>query len=719
MARSEVLGGAIACALLLSACGDSQAAGAVDAGVADASVDAGSMPALPPVVAEAAARGFQLYYKERLHRVMLAYNRFGMFGDSHFATTIGRAAAARAGTEFEVVAGPKDNNLIGTAAFSAYYAYKLFRTRELELTLMRMLEGLVFYEEVPGVPGLTSRQVLPGWTRVMDGVAGTVTRTRLGEPIEHPSPPAAELEQEILSTFYDGVRFTYRENPAEYVFSFLPAASIVGYSITHSFDELPDYVRVSDCCSSLKRTPEGHKWEGAFWGNHNSRDNLPDLGMGFIAAMLTAGDSDASDELREVARRAVEAGNRIGDLIFENDGKLMTIDEHNPYETLTVGGDVRPHGMPENENLGAIAACPDSYLARAFSSEGLSLPAPDVPMPGTVEAVLAAAGVDCDVVPDRQCMGLADGYCGLEWSQFGDLTLGGMPLIPLIENLEAADPGRAESLLGSFQNDYDDIVEAMMAIVHYGFAVGDDEIVESARQITRDMSEIMRSNGDLIWQNSDPERQASQRYEAAVFDALAGAEVNEADLLDFAPEEERIVVLEALLDIEDTEPAALLTDEEIVDMVEASVTSLEADDRAWVSVRATRYRAEYGTEPPVRRAGDGYEARRAGGDWEPVETPRHTHFGNLDLVQALPICQTAPHLLDCRWAALGCARPDLNDDGTVDTRDLSSFDADFEVGRSCGAADAWCEGVDLDRSGSLDELDEAFMQAAEGCRYDP
>ena len=37
----------------------------------------------------AAADAFRLFYRERVERALLAYNRFHIFGDSVFATTIG------------------------------------------------------------------------------------------------------------------------------------------------------------------------------------------------------------------------------------------------------------------------------------------------------------------------------------------------------------------------------------------------------------------------------------------------------------------------------------------------------------------------------------------------------------------------------------------------------------------------------------------------------
>ena len=100
----------------------------------------------------------------------------------------------------------------------------------------------------------------------------------------------------------------------------------------------------------------------------------------------------------------------------------------------------------------------------------------------------------------------------------------------------------------------------------------------------------------------------------------------------------------------------------------------------------------------------------------PAEVPQHVYAGGRELLAVAPICDTAPEIVDCRWAKLGCARADLNGDKVVDSKDESSFGADFEAGRTCTDKDA-CDGLDLDGSGKLDDLDEAFMAAAQDCWY--
>jgi hypothetical protein len=676
-----------------------------------------------PVNVEAATRAFRLYYRERLHRVITAYNRYGMFGDSTFGINVNQFDYARRGSEIEVIPHTDKNNFIGTATFAVYHAHRIFGSRETELTLLRMLEGLVFFAEVTGHPGLTSRQAQPAWTRVMDGIAGEVRRTRLGEPVAHPASPSADLEAEILDTFYRGLRITYRENPEDAMFSFEPAVRPAQYAIIYSLDERPDFIRLSDCCASWMRVPDGEKWAGAYWQNHNSRDNLPDIGLGYVAARLAAEDATMSTRVREAARRAVEAGHDIGDQIFDHGGNMMTVDETHPYDELVVSGLVRPHGLPENEDLGSLANCPDAYLARAISSDGLSLPVPELPVPGaaTVEGMITAGAIDCTAVT-RTCTTLDDAFCGLTWDAMDELQLGGLPVLDVIATLEQATPGTAQKLLGAFQGDYDDIVEAMMAIVHYAQATGtgDPDLALAARRAVKSMSDGMRSYADVIWPDPEAPDRVEQRYEAAVFDALAGADVVLADLDDFGLEEERTAAIEAALAFEDTEPWPLMTDEEITTAVEDQLRHLI--DQAHPSGRGEavvqRYREQWGEKPPLRRTPHGYEARTSRTDWHTVEVPRHVRVRDYYLLQALPICETAPNVLDCRWAVLGCERPDLTGDGLVDADDRAQFAAGFRSGHPCGAGDAWCHGLDLDRSGALDDLDQAFLAAADGCHYE-
>ncbi len=687
----------------LASCGDSASGGG---------------EALPPVAdAGAAAKAFRLFYAERVERATLAYNRFGIFGDTVAATTIGSRAIAKHGNEYEVIPRATDNNLIGTAALGAWNAYRVFRSRSLELTLIRMLDGLAFAEAVTGIPGLTVREVMPGWTRVVDGRDGTVTRTRNGSPVNHPDPPDPALEAEIIATFSDGLRFTYREDPTDVFFRFEPAAGVEDYAKTLSIDERPRFLRESDCCSSLMRTPEGHPWVGAWWGNHNSRDNFPDLGLGILTALDVASDPSVSTELRAAAERAVAAGRRIGDLVEANGGNLMTVDEYHAYGDLTVGGARRPHGDPENQDLGSMAACSMAYLARAISTSGLDVPYPSLPLPGEIEQLLLSDlfGVKIDL-PVYDCLDLDQAYFGESFASIGQGEIFGLTLFELIRVLDAVSPGLAETILGSFQNDYDDVVEATQAVYRYARITGKTALTESARAALTSQTRLQRTFADLLYGRSNPDRAASQRYDAALFEAGVGVETEStrADLGDLAEAETRIARIESELDIADTEPATLLDDDAIRARIEAN---LAGEKLASV---VERYRAAYGDTPPIRRTADGYEARTSvDPTYRPVEVPHHRFLGGAHFLEEIAVCVESPAILDCTWAKLGCAAADLDGNRVVDDTDraLQASAASEAAGRRCTIQNGWCNGADADHTGHVDDLDTAFLAAAQGCHY--
>ena len=729
-----LLFGAAACGDGSSSDGSSGDGGASpDTADTTGATDDGETPAAPadelaaPVADVAAAtRAFQLYYRERVERAVVAHQRFGVFGDVSFGTAIDRAWIAVEGDEVEVIGGPKDNNLTGTAAWTTWEAYRLFGGRTLALAAIRLFDGLAYQEAVPGHEGMTSREVLPGWTRVVDGAADTVTRTRDGAPVQHPWPPDPTLEAEMIAAFWSDRRYTYREDPSEFIFAFSPAGDLADYAKTHSFDMLPDYLHVTNCCSSFKRTPDDRPWAGAFWGNHNSRDNFPDLALGALAAREAADDGDVDPQVVAAAARAAAAGVRSADLVQEHDGAIMTVDEWNDYETLVISGTVRPHGAPEVENgdLGSMSSCPMAFLARALSTAGLDASIPTVPIPAAPESALLGTdeandlAVVCEVPEGPpSCAALGQAYCGLTWETVYDLEILGQPWLEVAALLDEGEPGTAAELLGSFQNDYDDVVESMSALVRYAQISDQPALEEATRTTLGHMTELMRTFADVVWASTQPAKQALQRYEAAIFDALGGRPVVAADVADFAVAEQRIAAIEAALDVElqDTEPWPLLTDQQIFEEVEADLAGEKLDSVV------QRYRDAYGQTPPVRRAGDGYEARgfpEEARPWTAVERPRHAHVGSMKLLQALPLCRYAPELLDCTWAIAGCGRADLDADGDVDAEDRAAFEA-LRAGapESCGSADAWCGGADLDRTGVVDDTDQAFIEAAEGCWY--
>jgi hypothetical protein len=667
---------------------------------------------------EAAARAFQLYYRERVERSVVSYNRFMLFGGVNFGTTIGKAGVARSGDKWEIVVGPNDNNQIGESVRGVWYAYKIYRSRLLALSLIRMLEGMVFFEAVSGHAGLTARMVYPGWTMSIDGATGTAVRTRHGDTVLPPTPYSVELEAEILSALFGDFNAVYREEPEDILLNYMPVKEIAPYAITYSHSMTPDYLRVSDCCTSLMQVPDGYPWAGGWFGNHNSRDNFPDLAAGYLVALEVLNDPDVDDDLRETAERAWSAGQRIGDLVQANEGRLMTVSEHTPYSELVVAGGVRPDGETEAEDLGSISDCQMAFLARALSSEGLALPLPELPAPGSVEFLLAdVLGESCPVPePVRTCTRIQEAYCGKDWSTIGELELLGIPWLEAVKELEKENPGSAKSLIGSFQDDFHEKTIAALELVRYADTKGDVELADAARKALGEITQLSRFFGELLYAQTSPSEYTERLYSSALFDALGGLPVNPANLGDYGRADWQMTRLEQILELPDTEPEALRTDEEILATVEADLGGKSE------SVKA-RYLEHYGATPPLRRTANGYEATGHHSDhdwpWAEVPPPRHFQFGGVRLLEALPLCITAPHLLDCTWAKLGCARPDLDGSGAVDAADQALFDAASAgvTGTICNSANSWCNGADLDQTGSVDDTDRAFMAAAMGCRY--
>ena len=608
-------------------------------------------------------------------------------------------------------------------AFTVWQAYKLYRSRPFAVAAARLFRGIAFLEAVSGHPGMTARMVYPGWTRVVDGVAGTVSRTRNGAPAASPWSAPEGMESEVLQLFYDGVTVTHRENPQEFYFSYKPAQNPVSFAVKHSLTG-PGFLRGSDCCSSLMRVPDDYPWAGAYWGNHNSRDNLPDLGLGVVAAMEAAADEEADPIVREAAALAVEAGRRIGDLVQEH-AAVMTVDEHHGYDELNPSGTIRPDGLVEEEDLGTLSDCAAVYLSRAISTAGLALPVPELPVPGSIEKLIFSSfgnQSDCEFPGEEPtCTALDQGYCGRSWDGLAEVKFIGQPWLDVVRAAEKAKPGGAESLIGSFQDDFYEKASGLFSISYYARIRGDDALRAEAEEALHQLVELLRELAEIIFAATRPEMVEQRGYELGLVEAYAGLPVAAVDFASFAIAERRLAAIEALLDLPEATPKPLLTDEQLKSAIESRLAAGE-------EVHRQRYRDAYGDQPPIRRAGDVYEARgfpEAEHPWRAVPPMRHEQIGhgepdirrigNLYLFDALPLCTARPDLLDCRWAALGCARVDLNDDGEVDEADRSAFDA-APRDTPCGADNEWCGGADLDRSGEVGPTDEAFLVAATGCR---
>ena len=320
--------------------------------------------------------------------------------------------------------------------------------------------------------------------------------------------------------------------------------------------------------------------------------------------------------------------------------------------------------------------------------------------------------------PVRTCTRLQEAYCGKDWSNIGELEFLGLPWLEAVAKLEKETPGSAEELIGGFQDDFNEKTIAALALVTYAEAVGDEALLAAARPALGEITQLLRYFGELLWAQTQPGRFAERLYEAALFDAEGGLEVTASDLGDYARAEAQIANLESMLNLPDTSPEALRTDEEILAIVQERLAGSSETVKQ-------RYLDHYGETPPLRRAGEGYEARGHHPDhdwpWANVKNPNHHSLGGVRLLEAIPLCVTAPHLLDCTWARFGCRRPDLDGSGTVDQADQALLEAALAAhgNTPCGTANAWCDGTDLDQTGTIDATDQAFMAAAQGCHYVP
>ncbi len=398
----------------------------------------------------------------------------------------------------------------------------------------------------------------------------------------------------------------------------------------------------------------------------------------------------------------------------------MTVDEHHDYETLTEAGEVRPDGETESEDLGSLSDCQMVFLARALSSEGLALPLPSLPAPGSVEQLIAdfLGNEDACPVPEgtRTCSGLADGYCGKEWGSIGELEIVGTPWLEMVRQLERESPGSAGQLIGSFQDDFYEKNIAVLALVNYARLKGDEALENAALEALNQTTELMKVFGELLYARTAPASLTRRIYQASLFQAQAGLTVDIGHFDGFEEADAQMTKLEDLLNMEDTGYAPIVSDNDIAEIV------AERLSHSSQSVNA-RYLEHYGDTPPLRNIGQSYEATGYHPDnewpWTEVPNMHHKRFGGVNLLEAIPLCNQAPELLDCTWARLGCKRPDLNQDHKVDEEDQHIFAQKVAAfaDTPCNPTNSWCELGDLDHTGLIDETDSAFMAAAIGCHW--
>ena len=682
---------------------------------------------------------FRLFYRERVQRALRSLNRFSLSGDAVAASAFGGGSFARSGDHWEVVPGPDDNNPFGKTLFSTWKLYRAMGGRDLELTLIRMFEGIVFNEAVSGHPGLTTREAFPAWTRTMDGVGGTISRTRFGLPVTPPVVYPAALEQEILHAFFDGTVVTYRENPEETFFNLMPALNTGSFAVTYVFDELdraPPFLRQSDCCSSFMISQKG-PWQGAIWGNHNSRDNFTDYAMGFLAAFEAEATDGLPEDLALAAHNAAEAARRTGDRVRAHGNVLMTVDEWHDYETLSPAGSMNPDGEVEWQDLGSLSSCQMAYVAHAVSSEGLHWPVPETPLPGAIETsalrdFFRQLGLPPPPLPVVQCRSLDDALLGLTWRDILDMEIFGLPLWEVADLIALIDPDLFPGLLGTMMDDFSEMMLGAVLLCYYAEHVDDARLYGAALRTLDNFIELQKILARLVFRAArnpfvlrvqGAETMAEQVksanemiYKGAVYARLFGFDSPAEDLQDFALGDASTRSIEALLDEGDTTERPLRTDAELAAEIEAKLAAT-LDRAPW---RVDRYRDRFGETYPVRRAGEGYECIGPDDDWIPTENARHQpfNFQDLGLWFEAPLCVHDTDTLDCTWASMGCAPADLDGSGQVDGADQALFDEARERygwNATCSAANEACDGADLDGSGRLNHEDEAYMGAAQGC----
>ena len=708
-----------------------------DSGDDDASDDDTFAPWHNPT---AKADAFRLFYKELMSREILSYNRFSLSNDVVPAITFGNMTYTKVGNQYEITAGPVDNNDIGFATFNNYQAYRVFRTRELGLSLIRMFEGLVIAEGISGHPGITCREWMPAWNLEIDGVNGNINRTQFGVPVEPAEsfPPA--LEQEVIDTFFNGMHFLYRANPTEFYFTIQPIVRTGAYAVTFVFQEMPDYLRVSDCCSSYMVSKLG-TYQGYFWGNHNSRDNFPDYTLGYLAALECMNDPEADADIVAAAQRAYAAGKRIGDSVVQYGYRLMTVSEFFPYDHLIVAGAMGPDGQTAWEDLGSLDSCQMSYMAKALSSEGLHSPNEEVEAPGSYEIIaikmlFELLGLE---PPDitKTCHNLDDGYGPFSWKDFLELKIFGISLFDIINSLIDIIPDQIIPIVEGLVDVLYQPEMSAAAVVYYAKVTEQDELLQAAKETLFHILEIHRKCAvmlmDFASDNSRSAQMIIHHKDGSMYDSrsailwdaqrayylavrlahIYGVGNGDYDPGDFEPGIQEAELMESMLFQPDTPMRPMMSDEEIWGNIQNELSGAE-------DIIVQRYYTHFPEDPPIHNAGDHYQAVGLDGEFQDIPNISNQWWGGFYLWWDIPMCSFDGTVLDCSWAILGCERPDLDASGVVDAADQVLFDAawaSYGVGASCSSSNNWCDGADLDRSGILDAQDSEFMGAAQGCWY--
>jgi hypothetical protein len=692
----------------------------------------------------AKADAFKLYYKERTERLLKSINRFALTGDAVPAAIINKMYISKEGNRYEVIPGPVDNNSHGYTTFATWKLYQALGGRSLELTLIRMFEGLAFYESVTGHKGLTVREALPGWTRTMDGETDAVERSNNGVPVATPEPFPAELEKEVLDTFFDGVVVTYRENPEEFFYNFKPVNELEDYALTYVFDHVGEalpWVPVSNCCSSFMKTQTGPWKDLGWWGNHNSRDNFTDYVMGYLAAFEAEKTPGLPADLALAAYHAAEAARRVGDTTTFFGNILMTVDERNDYYTLAPAGEVRPDGRTEWQDLGSISSCQMAYLAKALSKEGLHSPVPKVPLPGdlpreAIESLFKSLGIPI-TMRVKKCKCLDEAWFGITFGNLLGFKILGEPWYEKAERLTLFYPDLFYDLIGSAMDDFQELILGSVGLCYYAKISGDTALYDEAYESLGNMIKIQVILAKLVYgidrdaslKNTVVRKFGKTRYFArldnakemlykgAIYERMFGFDSPLKDLESFAPAESQIAWAVSPLSWSDTVPMVLISDERIKERIMNAVNNKKSKE-PWIYERYVGrfFDADGNHNPPVKRTLDGYEFIDQNNIWRMAENPHHNYYGGLHYWLESPLAVWSPQTLNCEWAKLGCAPADFDDSMTVDATDTAIFDGKWDAFGGEGAAcPDGCGGADLDKDGRLDVDDQAYMQAAQGC----
>lgn len=692
----------------------------------------------------AKADAFRLYYRERTDRLLESINRFALTGDVSSAAIINKMYISKQGREYEVIPGPVDNNAHGYTTFATWKLYQAMGGRRLELTLIRMFEGLAFYEEVTGHRGLTVREALPGWTREVEGDIGIIKRRKNGQLIDPPVKFPADLENEIMNTFFKGVKITYRENPEDFFYNFKPVNELEDYATTYVFDHIGEpleWIPVSNCCSSFMKTQKG-PWEGlAWWGNHNSRDNFSDYVMGYLAAFEAEKTPGLPADLAKAAKHAADAGRNVGDTTTSHGNILMTVDERSNYQTLAAAGEVRPDGTTEVEDLGSIDSCQMAYLAKAVSTGGLHSPVPKVPLPGFlpragIKALLKSIGMPVKMGVSS-CRRLDDIGLGVTFGQILNHNILGKPWYEHLKLLTYLYPDIYYGTLESVMDDLQEFTLTSAGLVYYARITGDKALYKEAHASLGNIIKLQTILVKLVFGDDGDARhraflikklgkdvyeQRQRRakeilYKVALYERMFGFDSPLKNLDGFVPSEAQIAWAVSPLNWSDTQPDAILSNETIKERI-ANVINGKKEKEPWIYERyVNRFFDSAGNHnPPVRSTPDGYEFIDQNNQWRKAEIPHHAYFGGLHYWKESALAVWSKQTLNCEWAKWGCQPADFDVSGSVDANDTTIFLARWNASGGEGAkCPSGCGGADLDRDGMLDKDDRDYMQAAQGC----